>query len=77
MERYWLHFNTTFISLIPKIDNPNSFNLYRSVFLYDYIYKIIAKVIAMRVKRLLSETIYSEKFGFSSGRKTHEAVGLA
>eukprot|EP01018_Ginkgo_biloba_P015473 Gb_20637 [translate_table: standard] len=37
-------FNTTFIALIPKSDNPRSFEEYRSISLCNCIYKIITKV---------------------------------
>jgi hypothetical protein len=78
LVRYYLHFNTTFIYLIPKIDNPNSLDLCKPISLCDYIYKIIARLITMRVERLLYETISSEQLGFFlSSRQIHEVVGLA
>jgi hypothetical protein len=49
----------------------------RPISLCNYIYKDFAKIIARRVKRLLSNTISNEKFGFLEGRKIHEVVGVA
>eukprot|EP01018_Ginkgo_biloba_P022058 Gb_03022 [translate_table: standard] len=70
-------FNTTFITLIPKADNPSSFEEYRPILLCNCIYKIVSKVIAMRVKKLLSKSISGEQFGFVEGRQIHEAIGVA
>ena len=41
------------------------------------IYKIIAKVLALRLKPVLSEIITEEIFGFLNNRKIHDAVSLA
>jgi hypothetical protein len=46
-------FNTTFIALIPKVDNPTSFEKFRPISLCNCIYKIISNVIARRLKRVL------------------------
>jgi hypothetical protein len=70
-------FNATFIALIPKNNDPKSFEEFRPIFLCNYIYKIIAKIIARRVKRLLSGVISSEQFGFLEGRQIHEVVGVS
>jgi hypothetical protein len=47
--------NSTFISLIPKKDNPDILDDFRPISLYKCIYKIISKVIARRLKTVLSE----------------------
>ena len=39
-------FNTTFIALIPKTDQPKNFDDFRSISLCNYIYKIISKIIS-------------------------------
>eukprot|EP00253_Pinus_taeda_P005167 PITA_05167 len=50
-------FNATFIALIPKKETPDTFEDLRPISLYNCIYKIIAKVITVRIKPILSRCI--------------------
>eukprot|EP00253_Pinus_taeda_P003487 PITA_03487 len=70
-------FNSTFIALIPKKDEPETFEDFRPISLSNCIYKIIAKVIASRIVPILSRNISMEQFGFLDGRQIHEAIGVA
>ena len=69
-------FNSTFIALIPKIDLPKSYEDFRPISLCNYIYKIIGKIISVRIKKVLGSYISEEQFGFLPGRQIHEAVGV-
>jgi len=69
--------NSTFIALIPKKDVLETFEDFRPISLCNCIYKIIAKVIAIRIVPILSRNISMEQFGFLDGRKIHEAIGVA
>eukprot|EP00253_Pinus_taeda_P033560 PITA_33560 len=70
-------FNSTFIALIPKKDDLESFEDFRPISLCNCIYKIISKVIALRIAPILSRNISLEQFGFLDGRQIHEAIGVA
>eukprot|EP00253_Pinus_taeda_P013597 PITA_13597 len=65
---------STFIALIPKTDGPSSFDDFRPISLCNFLYKIIAKIIANRLMPILSEHISSEQFSFLHHRQIHEAI---
>lgn len=44
--------NKTFMVLIPKALHPVSFNQYRLISLCNFVYKVIAKLITTRLRRL-------------------------
>lgn len=69
--------NFTFITLIPKEYNPLNFVYFRPISLCNYLYKISSKVIAKRIKDILSINISKEQFGFLEGQQIHEAIGVA
>jgi len=50
-------FNTTFLALIPNEDNLTTFKKFRPISLCNFIYKIISKVIARRLKSVISNQI--------------------
>jgi len=63
--------------IIPKTDPPTSFHDFRPISLCNCLYKIIAKIIANRIKPILSEHIPQEQFAFLHNRHIHEAIGSA
>jgi hypothetical protein len=68
--------NATFLSLIPKSDNPGSFRDFRPTTLCNLVYKIITKIIAKRIKSTLSFGVSKEQFGFLKGRQITDAIGI-
>jgi hypothetical protein len=70
--------NTTKLKLHLHIfDNRETLDDFHPISLCKCVYKVISKVIARRVKRIISERILGEKFGLLEGRKIHEAIGVA
>ena len=69
--------NSTFFVLIPKKQNPSSFEEFRPISCCNEVYKIITKIIAQRLKPILSNIITKEQFRFSFNRQIHDAVSLA
>ena len=57
-------FNSTFIALIPKVENLVSLNDFRPISLCNCICKVVTKVIARRLKGIFFDHITEEQFGF-------------
>ena len=66
--------NSTFIVLIPKEKENETFDSYRPISLCNSLYKIISKIIAERMKKVLSRFITQEQTGFLRERSIHDAV---
>jgi hypothetical protein len=69
--------NSNFISLIPKVNNPSSFRDFQPIALCNLCYKIITKIIAKRIKPILSHTLSEEQLGFLKERQILDAIGMA
>jgi hypothetical protein len=68
--------NDTFVALIHKSDKPDSFGGFIPISLCNLVYKIISKIIAVKIKISLSVGISKEQFGFLEGRQITDAVGV-
>jgi len=49
--------NTTFIALIPKVDNPQRLNDFQPISLVGCLYKILSKVLANRLRKVMGRVI--------------------
>jgi hypothetical protein len=67
--------NATFLTLIPKANNPSSFDDFRPISLCNLTYKTISKVIANCIKPLLSKALSLEQMGFLKGRNIQDVIG--
>jgi len=69
--------NSTFLTLIPKENNPTSFDEFRPISLCNLCYKVISKIIVNRLKPFLSISISFEHRGFLQGKRIQDAIGTA
>ncbi|XP_059454900.1 uncharacterized protein LOC132185097 [Corylus avellana] len=69
--------NATNIALIPKVSNPTKITKFRPITLCNIIYKLIAKVLANRMKRVLPTIISSTQSAFILGRLITDNILVA
>jgi hypothetical protein len=68
--------NSTFIALIPKMHGAKEIKDFRPISLVGGIYKIIAKVLANRMKRVMDRVISKPQNAFVKGRQILDAVRI-
>ena len=66
--------NASFITLIPKCENPSELGDYRPISLVGCVYKLILKILANRLKRVLEKVIDKNQSVFLSGRGLLDSV---
>eukprot|EP00253_Pinus_taeda_P029818 PITA_29818 len=76
-HRMWSGMNSTFITLIPKTNNSEEAQGFRPIALCNVIYKIIATLVAKRLKPLLPSIISPEQTGFVEGRQILDGLVVA
>ena len=59
--------NNTFITLIPKVDNPQRLNDFRPISLVGSMYKILAKILANRLRLVIGSVISENQSAFIKG----------
>jgi hypothetical protein len=69
--------NSTFISLIPKIPGASEMKDFRPISLVGSLYKIIAKVLANRLKGVLDKVISKTQSAFIKGRQILDPILIA
>nr|ABD28670.2 RNA-directed DNA polymerase (Reverse transcriptase) [Medicago truncatula] len=74
----WLpnNFNANSIILIPKTPNADSVDQYRTIALVNFKFKIINKVLADRLAKILPSIISKEQRGFVQGRNIRDCIAL-
>ncbi|GKV36164.1 hypothetical protein SLEP1_g44325 [Rubroshorea leprosula] len=69
--------NASFLVLIPKRENPQGIEEYRPISLIGCMYKILAKVLANRLSRVLNTIIGENQSAFIEGRQLVDSVVVA
>jgi hypothetical protein len=69
--------DSTFIALIPKVQNPVNVTDFRPISLCNVLYKLISKVLANRLKNILPNIIYCYQSAFITGRLISDNILVA
>jgi len=69
--------NCTYVTLLPKVPNPSSIREYRPIACCIVLYKLIAKVLANRIQKVIASVISETQAGFIPGRKGVDNIILA
>lgn len=69
--------NSTFIALIRKVENPQSLNEFRPISLVGSMYKILAKVLANRIRLVIGSVISDAQSAFVKGRQILDGILIA
>ncbi|MCH79282.1 cysteine-rich receptor-like protein kinase [Trifolium medium] len=69
--------NSTFIALIPKVDCPQRLNDFRPISLVGSLYKILAKVLANRLRAVIGNVISEAQTAFVKDRQILDGILIA
>jgi len=69
--------NASFISLVPKVINPQLLNDFRPISLVGCVYKIVSKILSSRLKMVLDKVIDPRQSAFLEGRGLLDSVLVA
>ncbi|KAK9169574.1 hypothetical protein Syun_001714 [Stephania yunnanensis] len=69
--------NKSLITLIPKMENPERFNHFRPISLCNVSYKIITKIVANRLKCVMSHLVNPAQTSFVEGRHITDNILIA
>ncbi|XP_057785445.1 uncharacterized protein LOC131002988 [Salvia miltiorrhiza] len=68
--------NANTLVLIPKTDTISSVSDLRPIILSNFFFKIISKILAVRLNKIAAATVSHNQFGFISGRSIHDCIML-
>ena len=76
-SRFFKNLNATFLVLIPKKQIVEDFKDLRPISLMGGLYKILTKVLASRIKKVMDKVIFKSQNAFVEGRQIRDAVLIA
>ena len=71
------HLNVTWVTLIPKVENPTAIEEFRPISMVGSLYKIIAKILSSRLKEVIAPLIDESQSAFVKNRQILDGVMIA
>jgi len=69
--------NSTFIALIPKVSSPQRLNDFRPISLVGSLYKVLAKVLANRLRIVIGSVVSESQSAFVKGKQILDGILIA
>ena len=76
-KNFFRSLNTTFLVMIPNKREAEDFKDFRPISLVESLYKLLAKVLANRLNRVIPELVNKAQNAFVGGRQIMEASLIA
>jgi hypothetical protein len=69
--------NMGHITLIPKVPSPENINEYRPITLLNCVLKLLTKLLADRLQKIVLKIIHKNQYGFLKGRSIQDCLAWA
>jgi len=69
--------NSTFIALIPKVNSPQWLNDFRPISLVGCLYKVLAKVLANKLRLVMGNVVSESQSAFVKGKQILDGILIA
>ena len=69
--------NATFIALIPKVSSPQRLNDFRPISLVGCMYKVLAKILANRLRVVIGSVVSDAQSAFVKGKQILDGILVA
>lgn len=69
--------NSSFVVLIPKVQEANSITQFRPIAMANFIFKIITRILSDRLAPIASRIILPHQYAFLKGRHISDCIFLA
>ena len=66
--------NSSFITLIPKINSPEIVNDFKPISLLNCSIKLLTKILADRLQRIILQLLHHNQYGFIKGRTIQDCI---
>ena len=66
--------NTSFITIISKINNPETMNDFRRISLLNCSIKLLTKILADRLQKVIIQLLHKNQYGFIKSRTIQDCI---